>query len=47
MLEMFISYCQKDSIYADYIDLYFKYKEVTIHRDIRNIFITKYSKNKC
>ncbi len=37
MLEMFISYCQKDSIYADYIDLYFKYKEVTIHRDIRDI----------
>lgn len=37
MLEMFISYCQKDSIYADYIDLYFKDKEVTIHRDIRDI----------
>lgn len=34
---MFISYCQKDSIYADYIDLYFTDKEVTIHRDIRDI----------
>ena len=33
MLEMFISYCQKDSIYADYIDLYFKDKEVTMTSD--------------
>lgn len=37
MLEMFVSYCQKDRVYADYIDLYFKNKEVTIHRDIRDI----------
>lgn len=37
MIEMFVSYCQKDKIYADYMDLYFKDKEVTIHRDIRDI----------
>ena len=27
MLEMFVSYCQKDKIYAEHIDLYFKNKE--------------------
>ena len=37
MLEMFVSYCQKNKIYADHIDLYFKDKEITIHRDIRDI----------
>lgn len=37
MVEMFVSYCQKDKIYADYMDLYFKDKDVTIHRDIRDI----------
>jgi len=37
VLDMFLSYCQKDSIYADYIDLYFKDKNLTIHRDIRDI----------
>ena len=34
---MFVSYCQRDSIYADNIDLYFKNKGITIHRDIRDI----------
>ena len=28
MIEMFISYCQKDNIYADDIDSHFKDKEV-------------------
>lgn len=37
MVDMFVSYCQKDSVYADNIDLYFKNKGVTIHRDIRDI----------
>ena len=37
MVDMFVSYCQKDKIYADYMDLYFKDKKVTIHRDIRDI----------
>lgn len=37
MINMFVSYCQKDSIYADNIDLYFKDKDITIHRDIRDI----------
>lgn len=37
MKNMFISYCQKDCIYADNIDLYFKNKGITIHRDIRDI----------
>ena len=37
MIEMFISYCQKDNIYADDIDSHFKDKEVVIHRDIRDI----------
>jgi len=37
MVKMFISYCQKDKIHADYIDLYFKNKEIIIHRDIRDI----------
>ena len=37
MLEMFVSYCQKDKIYAEQIDLYFKNKEVTVHRDIIDI----------
>lgn len=34
---MFVSYCQKDFIYADNIDLYFKNKGITIHRDVRDI----------
>ncbi|NFI94856.1 hypothetical protein FC961_10705 [Clostridium botulinum] len=37
MVNMFVSYCQKDFVYADNIDLYFKNKEITIHRDIRDI----------
>lgn len=37
MIEMFVSYCQKDKIYADHIDLYFKNKKVIIHRDVRDI----------
>lgn len=37
MVEMFVSYCQKDNIYADHIDLYFKDKKINIHRDIRDI----------
>ena len=37
MVDMFVSYCQKDKIYADYMDLYFKDKKVNIHRDIRDI----------
>lgn len=37
MVNMFVSYCQKDGIYADNIDLYFKEKNVVIHRDIRDI----------
>ncbi|KJU71828.1 toll/interleukin-1 receptor domain-containing protein [Clostridium baratii] len=37
MVNMFVSYCQKDSVYADNIDLYFKGKNVVIHRDIRDI----------
>ncbi len=37
MINMFVSYCQKDKIYADHIDLYFKDKSIIIHRDIRDI----------
>lgn len=37
MVNMFVSYCQKDSVYADNIDLYFANKGITIHRDIRDI----------
>lgn len=37
MLNMFLSYCQRDAVYADNIDLYFKDKSVRIHRDIRDI----------
>lgn len=37
MVNMFVSYCQKDSVYADNIDLYFKDKDVNIHRDVRDI----------
>lgn len=37
MVDMFVSYCQRDSIYADNIDLYFKNKGIIIHRDIRDI----------
>lgn len=37
MVDMFVSYCQRDSIYADNIDLYFKNKGITIHRDVRDI----------
>lgn len=37
MINIFVSYCQKDSVYADNIDLYFKDKDITIHRDIRDI----------
>ena len=36
-INMFVSYCQKDRIYADYMDLYFKDKNIIIHRDIRDI----------
>ena len=28
MVNMFISYCQKDEVYADNIDLYFKDKDI-------------------
>lgn len=34
MSDVFVSYCQKDKVYADFMDLYFKDKDVTIHRDI-------------
>ena len=37
MVNVFVSYCQKDRIYADNIDLYFKEKDICIHRDIRDI----------
>lgn len=37
MIDIFVSYCQKDSVYADNIDLYFKDKDIIIHRDIRDI----------
>lgn len=37
MVNMFVSYCQKDYVYADNIDLYFKEKNIVIHRDIRDI----------
>lgn len=30
MVNMFVSYCQKDSVYAENIDLYFKDKDVNI-----------------
>ena len=37
MVDIFVSYCQKDKVYADYMDLYFKDKDIKIHRDIRDI----------
>lgn len=37
MVNVFISYCQKDGVYADNIDLYFKDKDIVLHRDIREI----------
>lgn len=37
MVDIFVSYCQKDKVYADYMDLYFKDKDINIHRDIRDI----------
>lgn len=37
MVNMFVSYCQKDGVYADNIDLFFNNKDVTVHRDIRDI----------
>lgn len=37
MVNVFISYCQKDGIYAENIDLYFKEKDILLHRDIRDI----------
>lgn len=37
MINMFVSYCQRDSVYADNIDLYFKGENINIHRDIRDI----------
>ncbi len=37
MVNVFISYCQKDGIYADNIDLYFKGKGIKLHRDVRDI----------
>lgn len=37
MSDIFVSYCQKDRVYADYMDLYFKDKNIKIHRDIRDI----------
>jgi hypothetical protein len=37
MVNVFVSYCQKDRIYADYMDLYFKDKGITFHKDIRDI----------
>ncbi|EJT6559443.1 toll/interleukin-1 receptor domain-containing protein (plasmid) [Clostridium perfringens] len=37
MVNMFVSYCQKDRVYADNIDLYFKGKNIGVHRDIRDI----------
>ncbi|WP_312653002.1 toll/interleukin-1 receptor domain-containing protein [Aminipila sp.] len=37
MVNLFISYCQKDGIYADDIELYFKDKDIVLHRDIRDI----------
>ncbi|MBV4420178.1 toll/interleukin-1 receptor domain-containing protein [Clostridium tyrobutyricum] len=37
MVNMFVSYCQKDSVYADNIDLYFKDKDVNVRRDARDI----------
>ncbi|MBU3217534.1 toll/interleukin-1 receptor domain-containing protein [Clostridium estertheticum] len=36
-VNMFVSYCQKDAVYAENIDLYFKDKNIVIHRDIRDI----------
>lgn len=36
-ITMFVSYCQKDKIYADYIDLFFKDNDISILRDIRDI----------
>lgn len=41
MVNLFVSYCQKDGQYADDIDAYFKDKSITIHRDIRDISIWK------
>lgn len=36
-MNLFVSYCQKDGVYADNIDLYFEGKEIKLHRDIRDI----------
>lgn len=37
MVSIFVSYCQKDRVYADEIDSYFKDTNVNIVRDIREI----------
>ncbi len=37
MVNIFVSYCQKDGVYADNIDLFFNDKDVIVHRDIRDI----------
>jgi cellulose biosynthesis protein BcsQ len=37
MVSIFLSYCQKDSCYANEIDLYFKDTNINIKRDIREI----------
>lgn len=37
MKNIFVSYCQRDSVYADNIDLYFSGKNINIHRDVRDI----------
>lgn len=37
MENIFVSYCQRDGVYADNIDLYFSGKSLNIHRDIRDI----------
>lgn len=36
-VNMFVSYCQKDFVYADNVDLYFKDENITVYRDIRDI----------
>lgn len=37
MINIFVSYCQKDKIFADNINLYFKDEDICIHQDIRDI----------
>lgn len=37
MISVFLSYCQKDSRYADEIDFHFRNTNITIKRDIREI----------